>query len=114
MAAGGEGAARASCSSAGCRCSASASAPQLLAEAAGAPPRRASEPEIGWHEVELTAEGDGDPLLGPLAPRFEAFQWHSYEFPLPAGRDAAGPQRRLPSGLPPRRRGVGRSSSTPR
>ncbi len=58
---------------------------QLLAEAAGAPARRAREPEIGWREVELTAEGAGDPLLAPLAPRFTAFQWHSYEFPLPPG-----------------------------
>ena len=58
---------------------------QLLAEAAGAPARRAREPEIGWHEVELTAEGARDPLLAPLAPRFTAFQWHSYEFPLPPG-----------------------------
>jgi GMP synthase-like glutamine amidotransferase len=58
---------------------------QLLAAAAGALPRRASRPEIGWHQVEVTAEGTGDPLLGPLAPSFEAFQWHSYEFPLPAG-----------------------------
>ena len=58
---------------------------QLLATAAGAPARRAAAPEIGWHEVEVTAEGADDPLLGPLAPRFEAFQWHSYEFPLPEG-----------------------------
>jgi GMP synthase (glutamine-hydrolysing) len=58
---------------------------QLLAEAAGAPPRRAAEPEIGWYEVELTAQGADDPLLAPLAPRFEAFEWHSYEFPLPPG-----------------------------
>jgi GMP synthase (glutamine-hydrolysing) len=58
---------------------------QLLADAAGAPPRRASRPEIGWHEVAVTEEGRSDPLLGPLAPRFEAFQWHSYEFLLPAG-----------------------------
>ena len=58
---------------------------QLLAEAAGAPPRPASQPEIGWHEVEVTADGELDPLLGPLAPRFQAFQWHSYEFPLPPG-----------------------------
>ena len=58
---------------------------QLLAEAAGAPARRAREPEIGWREVELTAEGAGDALLAPLAPRFTAFQWHSYEFPLPPG-----------------------------
>jgi GMP synthase-like glutamine amidotransferase len=58
---------------------------QLLAEAAGAPARRASRPEIGWHEVVVTAEGAEDPLLSPLAPRFEAFQWHSYEFSLPEG-----------------------------
>lgn len=58
---------------------------QLLAAAAGAQPRRAIRPEIGWHQVEVTAEGANDPLLGPLAPSFEAFQWHSYEFPLPPG-----------------------------
>jgi GMP synthase-like glutamine amidotransferase len=58
---------------------------QLIAEAAGAVVGRASRPEIGWHEVEVVAEGRSDPLLGPLAPRFEAFQWHSYEFPLPPG-----------------------------
>jgi GMP synthase (glutamine-hydrolysing) len=58
---------------------------QLVAEAAGAEARRASEPEIGWHQVEVTPEGTADPLLGPLAPSFEAFQWHSYEFPLPPG-----------------------------
>lgn len=56
---------------------------QLLAAAAGAPPRRAAQPEIGWHRVDVTAEGEEDPLLAPLAPSFEAFQWHSYEFPLP-------------------------------
>jgi GMP synthase (glutamine-hydrolysing) len=58
---------------------------QLVAEAAGAEPRRAARPEIGWHRVELTMEGAADPVLGPLAPSFEAFEWHSYEFPLPPG-----------------------------
>jgi GMP synthase-like glutamine amidotransferase len=58
---------------------------QLVAGAGGAAVRRAERPEIGWHPVELTAEGRADPLLGPLAPGFEAFQWHSYEFPLPPG-----------------------------
>jgi GMP synthase (glutamine-hydrolysing) len=58
---------------------------QLVAAAAGAAPGRAPRPEIGWDRVELTAEGAEDPLLGPLAPGFEAFQWHSYEFPLPPG-----------------------------
>jgi GMP synthase-like glutamine amidotransferase len=58
---------------------------QMLAGAAGAQPRRAPRPEIGWHRVEVTPEGENDPLLGPLAPSFEAFQWHSYELPLPPG-----------------------------
>jgi GMP synthase-like glutamine amidotransferase len=58
---------------------------QLVAEAAGAEARRASKPEIGWQQVEVTPEGADDPLLGPLAPFFEAFQWHSYEFSLPPG-----------------------------
>src|SRR5436305_3910051 len=52
---------------------------QLLAEAAGGTVRRASEPEIGWLEVEITEEGTDDPVIGPMAPRFTAFQWHSYE-----------------------------------
>lgn len=52
---------------------------QLLAAASGGRVERASRPEIGWYEVELTDEGAADPLLAPLAPGFEAFQWHSYE-----------------------------------
>jgi GMP synthase (glutamine-hydrolysing) len=58
---------------------------QLLAEAAGGSARRASEPEIGWFGVEIAAEGRADPLIGPLAPSFEAFQWHSYEALPPDG-----------------------------
>jgi GMP synthase-like glutamine amidotransferase len=58
---------------------------QILAQASGAAVGRAPEPEIGWYEVEVTPEGVDDPLLGTLAPRFEAFEWHSYEFDLPPG-----------------------------
>jgi GMP synthase (glutamine-hydrolysing) len=58
---------------------------QLLADAAGGSARRASEPEIGWFEVEVTEEGKADPVIGPLAPSFEAFQWHSYEALPPEG-----------------------------
>lgn len=63
---------------------------QLVAAAAGAAVGPAARPEIGWHRVELSEEGRRDPLLGPLAPGFEAFQWHSYEFALPAGGVALG------------------------
>ena len=58
---------------------------QLVAEAAGAKPHRAAEPEIGWREIEITGEGAADPVIGPLAPAARVFQWHSYESPLPPG-----------------------------
>jgi GMP synthase (glutamine-hydrolysing) len=58
---------------------------QLLAEAAGGSARRARAPEIGWYEVDVTPEGARDPVLASLAPKFTAFQWHSYEFTLPPG-----------------------------
>jgi GMP synthase (glutamine-hydrolysing) len=58
---------------------------QLLAEAAGARPYRLEEPEIGWYEVEITDAGAADPVLGPLAPRAELFEWHHYAAPLPPG-----------------------------
>jgi GMP synthase (glutamine-hydrolysing) len=56
---------------------------QLVAEAAGAKPHRASRPEIGWHEVELLPGARDDELLRGLPRRFTGFGWHSYEFPLP-------------------------------
>jgi GMP synthase (glutamine-hydrolysing) len=46
---------------------------------------RAPSPEIGWYEVETTADAANDPLMAPLAPSFEALEWHSYECPLPPG-----------------------------
>jgi GMP synthase-like glutamine amidotransferase len=70
---------------------------QLLAEAAGGSVRRASEPEIGWFEVEVLPAGTEDPVIGALPPSFEAFQWHSYEAVPPDGaavlaRSAVCPQ----------------------
>jgi GMP synthase (glutamine-hydrolysing) len=56
---------------------------QLVAEAAGARVKKAEQPEIGWHLVERT--GEPDPLLDGLPERFEAFEWHSYQFELPSG-----------------------------
>src|SRR6476469_8504879 len=56
---------------------------------------------IGWHQVEVTAAGEDHPLLDPLAPGFEAFQWHNYEFPVAARRRPSRPQPVLPAGRPP-------------
>ena len=58
---------------------------QMLARAAGAWVGPAPEPEIGWFEIELTPAGVGDPVLGVLPPRTEAFQWHSYTYGVPDG-----------------------------
>jgi GMP synthase (glutamine-hydrolysing) len=58
---------------------------QLIAEAAGSSASRGPTPEIGWYEVRTTPEAKDDAVLGPLAPSFDALEWHSYQFPLPAG-----------------------------
>jgi GMP synthase-like glutamine amidotransferase len=58
---------------------------QLLAEAAGASPHRIEPPEIGWYEIEITEAGAADPVIGPLAPSVELFEWHHYAAPLPPG-----------------------------
>src|SRR5918911_5552344 len=58
---------------------------QLVAKAAGAWVGRASEPEIGWHPVELTPAAAQDPVFARLPRRFEALQWHYYAFDVPAG-----------------------------
>ena len=58
---------------------------QLLARAAGSWVGPLPEPEIGWHDVELTDEGADDPVLGALPARFEALQWHYYTYGVPAG-----------------------------
>ena len=60
---------------------------QLLAKAAHADIGPCGEPEIGWHEVELSEEGREDPVLGVLPERFDAFQWHYYTYGLPAGAE---------------------------
>jgi GMP synthase-like glutamine amidotransferase len=58
---------------------------QLLARAAGAWVGPLAGPEIGWQEVELTAEGAADPLLSVLPARFDALEWHHYGHGLPDG-----------------------------
>jgi GMP synthase-like glutamine amidotransferase len=61
---------------------------QLLAQLAGAPVRRAVEPEIGWYGAELTPDGVRDPLLGVFPQQFETLQYHHYEWLLPPGAAA--------------------------
>jgi GMP synthase (glutamine-hydrolysing) len=56
---------------------------QLLARAAGAWVGPLPEPEIGWHEVELTEAGRTDLVLSALTPRFAALESHYYAHGLP-------------------------------
>jgi GMP synthase (glutamine-hydrolysing) len=58
---------------------------QLIARAAGAHVGPAARAEVGWHVVELNDSGLGDPVLGSLPGRVDAFQWHYYGFGLPEG-----------------------------
>ena len=58
---------------------------QLVARAAGAGVGPAERAEVGWFTVELNDAAAGDPVLGVLPPRVDAFQWHYYTFELPDG-----------------------------
>jgi GMP synthase-like glutamine amidotransferase len=58
---------------------------QLLASALGARVERAERPELGVHDVVLTAAGEQDPLFEGLPVRFPAFGWHEDCFGLPPG-----------------------------
>ncbi len=58
---------------------------QLLAYTLGAQVRRHALTEIGFYEVELTAEGRNDPLLQGLPGYQQVFHWHSDTFDLPPG-----------------------------
>jgi GMP synthase (glutamine-hydrolysing) len=62
---------------------------QMLAHGLGARVYPGSSTEIGWHEVTLSGEGMGDPLMSVLALPGQkvahVFQWHGDTFDLPEG-----------------------------
>ncbi|RLB15687.1 MAG: amidotransferase [Deltaproteobacteria bacterium] len=58
---------------------------QLIAEILGAEIFPNTHKEIGWHEVQLTAEGKKSFLLRNIPDRFTSFHWHSDHFSLPPG-----------------------------
>ena len=57
---------------------------QLLASALGAVVKR-GRPEVGLHDVFLTAAAERDPLFAGLPPRVEVLGWHEDRFELPRG-----------------------------
>jgi GMP synthase-like glutamine amidotransferase len=58
---------------------------QLIAKALGARVYPNAVKEIGWFEIELTAEGAADPLYAGAGPRETVLQWHGETFDLPQG-----------------------------
>ena len=67
---------------------------QIMAKALGAGVYTGHEQEIGWYDIELTAEGLKDPLMQKLAVhphggdfwrRFKVFHWHGETFDIPEG-----------------------------
>src|SRR6478752_1226718 len=58
---------------------------QLLAHVLGAPVRRHACHEIGWYDLQTTAQARDDAVLGHLGDRAPVFPWHGQTFELPAG-----------------------------
>jgi GMP synthase (glutamine-hydrolysing) len=58
---------------------------QLLAHVLGAPVQRHRQAEIGWYDLQVSADGRGDSVLGAVGERLPVFQWHSYSYDLPLG-----------------------------
>ena len=56
---------------------------QLLAKALGGSVTRNPTREVGWYDVELTDEGERDPVLSTFASRQRVFQWHEDGIALP-------------------------------
>jgi GMP synthase (glutamine-hydrolysing) len=58
---------------------------QLIAKALGARVYGNPRKEIGWFEIELTADGRRDRLFAAAGEREQVFHWHGETFDLPAG-----------------------------
>lgn len=56
---------------------------QLLARAFGGDNLLNYTREFGWQDVELTPDGQTDPVLGALGEHFPIFEWHVDSFTLP-------------------------------
>lgn len=56
---------------------------QLLAKALGGNVLADAGREIGWHDVDVTEEGQCDPVLSAFGSRREVFQWHDDVIELP-------------------------------
>jgi GMP synthase (glutamine-hydrolysing) len=58
---------------------------QLLAKALGGSVSRNETREIGWYDIDVTAEGATDPVIADFQSRQQVFQWHEDGIELPPG-----------------------------
>jgi|SRR5208283_1973668 len=67
---------------------------QIMAKALGASVYRGLQKEVGWHDINLTAEGTSDPFMmklaihpldGDISRTFKVFHWHGETFDIPQG-----------------------------
>ena len=58
---------------------------QLLAKAYGAKVTKAPKQEIGWFKVQLTKDGQKDPIFQGLRDELDVFHWHGDTFAIPQG-----------------------------
>ena len=70
---------------------------QVLARALGARVFPADAIEVGWLEVQPTAEASGDAVLGHLREPTGVYQWHHDVFDLPDGAVRLASSRRSPN-----------------
>lgn len=70
---------------------------QLLARAAGARNYKGGMPEIGWYNLEVTAEGKNDPLFAGLGPQPKFYFSHHDTFDLPQDAELLASTRLYPN-----------------
>ena len=70
---------------------------QLLARAAGARNYKGGMPEIGWYNLDVTAEGKRDPLFSNLGPSPKFYFSHTDTFDLPANAELLASTRLYPN-----------------
>lgn len=56
---------------------------QLIAAACGATVKKNVRKEIGWYDIDMTANAETDPLFKHFDKKEKIFQWHGYTFDLP-------------------------------
>lgn len=70
---------------------------QLLAKALGGSVSANGGREIGWHHVQVTEEGQRDPVLSAFGRDREVFQWHDDSIVLPADATLLASSERCPA-----------------